>query len=77
MIEKLNAKCEKVNDFFGVSVKLPNPSKNTLRTSSVVNGVVGVGLILFGVLSAQKWTAILGGLSIVSSIVLKEEAKKK
>ncbi|WP_203363864.1 hypothetical protein [Bacillus sp. REN10] len=77
MIEKLNARCKKVNDFFGVSVKLPNPRKNTLLTSSVVNGIVGIGLISYSVLSFQKWTAVLGGVSIISSIVLKKEAKKK
>lgn len=27
MIEKINANCKKLNDLFGVNVKLPNPSK--------------------------------------------------
>ncbi|MDS1004339.1 hypothetical protein P9J83_12635 [Clostridium sporogenes] len=67
MIEKINANCKKLNDLFGVNVKLPNPSNCTM----------GVGLILFRVLSSQKWTAVLGGLSIVGSVISSEEAKKK
>lgn len=54
MIEKINANCKKLNDLFGVNVKLPNPSKRTLRASVVVNCTMGVGLILFGTLSSQK-----------------------
>ncbi|NFN88658.1 hypothetical protein FDF31_16900 [Clostridium sporogenes] len=77
MIEKINANCKKLNDLFGVNVKLPNPSKRTLRASVVVNCTMGVGLILFGALSSQKWTAVLGGLSIVGSVISSEEAKKK
>jgi len=77
MIEKINANCKKLNDLFGVNVKLPNPSKHTLRVNSVVNCTVGVALILFGGLSSQKWTIILGGLSIVGSVISSGEAKKK
>ncbi|AVQ38692.1 hypothetical protein C7M56_08345 [Clostridium botulinum] len=77
MIEKINANCKKLNDLFGVNVKLPNPSKHTLRVNSVVNCTMGVTLILFGGLSSQKWTIILGGLSIVGSVISSEEAKKK
>ncbi|BAQ13234.1 hypothetical protein CBB2_1124 [Clostridium botulinum] len=77
MIEKINANCKKLNDLFGVNIKLPNPSKHTLRASVVVNCTMGVGLILFGALSSQKWTAALGGLSIVGSVISSEEAKKK
>lgn len=51
--------------------------KHTLRASAVVNCTMGVGLILFGALSSQKWTAVLGGLSIVGSVISSEEAKKK
>ncbi|MBO0526371.1 hypothetical protein EXQ31_16470 [Clostridium botulinum] len=77
MIEKINANCKKLNDLFGVNVKLPNPSKHTLRVNSVVNCTMGVALILFGGLSSQKWTINLGGLSIVGSVISSEEAKKK
>ncbi|ACQ54115.1 hypothetical protein WBZ18_11685 [Clostridium botulinum] len=75
MIEKMNATFKKINDLVGVNVKLPNPSKHTLRASAVVNRTMGVGLILFGALSSQKWTAVLGGLSIVGSVISSEEAK--
>lgn len=77
MIEEMNATCKKLNDLVGVNVKLPNPSKRTLQASAVVNCTMGVGLILFGSLSSQKWTAILGGLSIVGSVISSGEAKKK
>ncbi len=77
MIEKMNATCKKVNDFVGVTIKLPNPSKRTLQASSAFSRTLGVGLVLFGALSSQKWTAILGGVSIVGSIISSEEAKKK
>ncbi len=77
MIEKMNSTCKKVNNFVGLTIKLPNPSKRTLRASSAFSRTMGVGLILFGALSSLKWTAILGGLSIVGSIISGEEVKKK
>lgn len=77
MIKELNQTCEKVNDFFGVTVKLPNPKKRKLKGASVHNFVVGVGLIVASAIFAQKWCAVAGGLSIISSIILMREVKGK
>lgn len=75
MIKELNRTCEKVNDFFGVSIKLPEPKKSTLKGASAFNFVLGVGLIAASVIFAQKWCAVAGGISIINSVVLKHEAK--
>lgn len=77
MIKELNQTCEKVNNFFGIAVKLPNPKERTLKGASVHNFVVGAGLVAASVIFAQKWCAVAGGLSIASSFVLRHEAKRK
>ncbi len=75
MIKELNRTCEKVNVFFGVSVKLPEPKRSTLKNASVLNFALGVGLIAASVIFAQKWCAVAGGISIINSVVLKHKAK--
>lgn len=75
MIKELNRTCEKVNNAFGVSIKLPEPKKNTLKAFSTLNFVVGVGLVASSVLLSNKWCALIGVLSIVSGIVQRHESK--
>lgn len=77
MIKKLNQTCKKFNDTLGVSIKLPEPKKSTLKAASVYNFVMGVGLLAVSIIFEQKWFAVAGGLSIISSIVLKHEGKEK
>ncbi|GEM_PF-2726694 len=77
MIKELNWTFEKVNDAFGVSIKLPEPKKNTLKATSVLNFVVGAGLVAASVIFTKKWCAVIGGLGIISSIVQRHEAKEK
>jgi hypothetical protein len=77
MIKELNQTCEKLNNLFRISVKLPTPNRNALNASSILNFITGAGLIAAGVIYAQKWCAVVGGISIVSSVVLKHEAQKK
>lgn len=74
MIRELNRKCQKVNDDFGVSIKLPEPKKNTLKATSALNFVVGAGFVAASVIFTKKWCAVLGGLGIISSIVQRHEA---
>lgn len=69
MIGKMNGTFKKINDLVGMNIKLLNLSKRTLRASAIVNCTIGVGLILFGILSSQKWITVLGGLSIVGSVI--------
>ena len=74
MVKEVNHACEKLNEKLGVSVSLPNPQKKTLKTASVCNFVVGAGLVAAGVVFSSKWCAVLGGIGIVSSVVLRQES---
>lgn len=76
MIKEVNRACEKLNDTLGIPVELPNPKKNTLKRASVCNFIVGVGLVAVGVIFPSKSCAVLGGIGILSSIVLRREQNK-
>lgn len=73
MIKEVNRACGKMNEKLGISVPLPNPKKKTLKVTSVCNFVVGAGLVTAGVMCSSKWYAILGGIGIISSVVLRQE----
>jgi hypothetical protein len=77
MIKEVNQTCKRFNYTLGISVKLPEPKKDALKGTSVLNFVVGAGLVAASVIFAQKWCAVIGGLSIASSLVLRHEAKEK
>lgn len=77
MIKKLNQTCQKFNDALGISIKLPEPKKGTLKAASTYSFVVGTGLVAASIIFEQKWCAAAGGLSIVNSIVLRREVKEK
>ena len=74
MIKEVNHVCDKLNEKLGISVPLPNPQKKTLKTASACNFVVGAGLVAAGVVFSSKWCAVLGGIGIVSSVVLRQES---
>ncbi len=76
MIKEVNRACEKLNDTLGISVELPNPKKNTLKRASVCNFIVGAGLVAAGIVFPSKSCAVLGGIGILSSIVLRREQNK-
>ncbi len=76
MIKEVNRACEKLNDTLGISVELPNPKKNTLKRASVCNFIVGAGLVAAGIVFPSKSCAVLGGIGILSSIVLRREQSK-
>lgn len=75
MIKELNQACEKVNHIFGVSVKLPNPKKKTLKVAAVYNFIIGVGLVVAGIVLRVRSCALLGGVSVISSVVLRKESR--
>ena len=77
MIKEVNRACEKLNDTLGISVELPNPKKKAIKTATVCNLVVGAGLVAAGILFPSKSCALLGGISVISSAVLKKESKNK
>lgn len=74
MIKKFNRACEKLNKKMGVSITLPDPEKKTLKAASMWNFAVGAGLVVAGVVRASKWCAALGGISMISSVVLQRES---
>ncbi|MFO1444174.1 hypothetical protein KDN24_13365 [Bacillus sp. Bva_UNVM-123] len=79
MIDKMhtamNKACEKANEITGVTIMLPKPSKRSLKISVFTNGLVGVGFILFGVMTPYKWIILLGALGLTSSILVYPKAK--
>lgn len=74
MIKEVNQACGKLNEKLGISVPLPNPGKKTLKATSVCNFVAGAGLVAAGVVFSSKWCAVLGGISIISGVVLRRES---
>ncbi len=76
MIKEVNQACEKRNDTLGISVELPNPKKNTLKKASICNFMIGAGLMAAGIIFPSKSCAVLGGIGILSSIVLRREQNK-
>lgn len=74
MIKEVNQACKTLNEKLGISVPLPNPQKKTLKTASACNFVVGAGLVAAGVVFSSKWCAVLGGIGLVSSVVLRYES---
>lgn len=74
MIKEVNQACKTLNEKLGISVSLPNPQKKTLKTASACNFVVGAGLVAAGVVFSSKWCAVLGGIGLVSSVVLRYES---
>jgi len=76
MINKINRKINQINDQIGIEVKLPKMTESMLKLSSVTNFVAGSGLIILGITIDMKSPIFLGGLGIVSSMVMRNEAKK-
>ena len=74
MIKEVNQACRKLNEALGISVELPGPGKSALRTAAACNLIVGAGLVAAGVIVPSKWCAVLGGISIASSAVLRKES---
>ena len=74
MIKEINHACGKLNEKLGISVPLPNPGKNTRKTISVCHFAVGAGLVAAGVVGSSKQCAVLGGIGIISSVILRLES---
>ena len=77
MIREVNQACEKLNDTLGISVTLPNPGSKALKTATVCNLIVGAGLLATGILFSSKCCAVLGGIGVISSVVLRKESKNR
>lgn len=75
MIREVNKACEKLNNTLGISVKLPNPKKKALKKAAVCNLIAGAGLVTAGIVFTSKSCALLGGLGIISSVILQNEKK--
>ncbi|MCI8422260.1 MAG: hypothetical protein HFF50_01810 [Lawsonibacter sp.] len=74
MIKEVNHACEKLNEKLGISVSLPNPGKKTRQAASVCNFVAGAGLAAAGIALSSKWCIVLGGIGVISSVVLRQES---
>ena len=77
MIKEVNQACKRLNHTLGVSVKLPNPKKKTLKAAAVYNFIVGAGLVAAGIVFSSKSCVLLGGISVIGSVVLRKESKNK
>lgn len=67
--------CQVTDEVTGVKIKIPKPSKGALKSSCLTNGITGASLVVFGLLTPYKWTIILGGLGVASSLAMREEIK--
>ena len=76
MIQHLNKKISKLNKKLGVTVQVPEFTSNRLNQSAVMNLIIGGGLATAGVLFERKELFYLGGLGLLSSIVMSFEVKK-
>ena len=77
MIKEVNQAYEKLNHTLGVSVKLPNPKRKTLKAAAVYNFIVGAGLVAAEIVLRIKFCALLGGISVISSVILRKESKNE
>ncbi|MEZ3504583.1 MAG: hypothetical protein K1W25_14215 [Lachnospiraceae bacterium] len=77
MIKEVNQACEKLNNTLGISVALPNPKRKTLKTAAVCNFIVGAGLVAAGIVFTSKSCAVLGGIGVINSVVLRKEGRNK
>lgn len=75
MIQEVNKACKKLNDTLGIHVTLPNPNRTTLKAAAVCNLIAGAGLVTAGIIFSSKCCAALGGISVISSVVLQREHK--
>ncbi|MEW9096025.1 MAG: hypothetical protein AB2417_13170 [Clostridiaceae bacterium] len=80
MVEQMNRACEQVNKRLGVSIKLPNPSKEALRVNAIISGLLGVGIVGAGVLTKYKWVTGFGTAVVLGNLIhlssLKASTKK-
>lgn len=77
MIKEINQACEKLNDTLGISVTLPNPNKKTLKTAAACNFILGAGLAAAGILFSSKSCAVMGGIGLLGSAILRKESRNK
>ncbi|MFV0239395.1 MAG: hypothetical protein ACK5H4_05065 [Lacrimispora sphenoides] len=77
MIKEINNSLQEFNQRLGITVKLPEPKKKQLKNASLLNFVVGTGLITSSMIFAPKWCAALGSIAIISGITMRYEAKKQ
>lgn len=77
MIKEVNQVCERLNHTLGISVTLPNPKKRALKAAAVCNFIVGAGLAVAGIVFSSKSCALLGGVGVISSVVLRRESENK
>ena len=73
MIKEANQACGKLNEALGISVRLPNSGKKAVKSAAVCNLIAGAGLFAAGAVFSSKWCVALGGLGIVSSLILQKE----
>ena len=77
MIKEVNQACEKLNNTLGISVTLPNPGRKALKTAAACNLIVGAGLLATGILFSSKCCALLGGIEVIGSAILRKEHKNR
>lgn len=46
MYTVMDAACEKISKFTGVSIRFPRPGKCAWKVSAIINGSIGTGLLL-------------------------------
>ena len=72
----MDKSCEKVNSFLGTNISFPKPGKKGWKLSGIMNGFLGVVLLIGGLVTSFKWLIPLGILAFIGSIINFNYSKK-
>lgn len=76
MLSEINSNLNKINDSLHVNVSLPTPSEERIAKASVANFILGTTAICYGLMTKKKRYCLMGGLSLLSAWILKEEIEQ-
>lgn len=77
MIKEVNRACEALNRALGIDVPLPKPKRRQLGAAAAGHLTAGAALIALGAASSLRWCMVLGGLGIVSGVILRLESGER
>ncbi len=68
MSQEIGKKVEQLSDTLGVSVELPNVTKNGQKTSGIITTTIGTGSLVAGLILKNKLSIITGAVAICCGI---------
>lgn len=70
MINKTANYFERIAAGVGLSIKIPRPKRAARNIYSITNGLIGIVITTFGVISKRLSLVLLGALGIVGAVIL-------